>query len=136
MEVLLISPAGAGQIVLAKALTGLLYCLLAAGLVLAASAPTVVHWDIALLAALCGALFTVSLGLLLGVILNARQQLIVWSAVLMIPLFLPVITSETLADLQAPALVVQAIALVPTVPVAWAAALLAVVAWIVRRSDR
>jgi hypothetical protein len=54
----------------------------------------------------------------------------------MIPLFLPVITSETLADLQAPALVVQAIALVPTVPVAWAAALLAVVAWIVRRSDR
>ena len=44
----------------------------------------------------------------------------------MIPLFLPVITSEMLADLQAPALVVQAIALVPTVPVAWAAALLAV----------
>ena len=118
MEVLLISPAGAGQIVLAKALTGLLYCLLAAGLVLAASAPTVVHWDIALLAALCGALFTVSLGLLLGVILNARQLLIVWSTVLMIPLFLPVITSEILADLQAPALVVQAIALVPTVPVA------------------
>ena len=79
----------------------------------------------------------------------------------MIPLFLPVITSEMLADLQAPALVVQAIALVPTVPVAeatrcalsgqipwaeigwgltvtvaWAVPILAVVAWIVRRSNR
>jgi ABC-2 type transport system permease protein len=161
MEALLISPAGAGQIVVAKALTGLLYCLLAAGLVLAANAPMVVHWGLAILAALAGALFTVSLGLLLGVVLNARQQLIVWSSVLMIPLFLPVIVSEVLADLQAPALVDQAVGLVPTVPVAeairwalsgkvpwaevgwglavtvaWALPLLAMVAWMVRRSDR
>jgi ABC-2 type transport system permease protein len=161
MDALLISPASAGQIVTAKALTGLLYCLLAAGLVLAASAPMVVHWDIALLAAICGSLFTVSLGLLLGVILNARQQLIVWSAVLMFPLFVPVIASEVLTDLQVPALVQQLVSLVPTVAVAeatrWALSgqvpwaeiasglattvacatlLLAVVAWIVRRSDR
>jgi ABC-2 type transport system permease protein len=161
MEALLIWPAGAGQIVTAKALTGLVYCLVAGRLVLAASAPMVVHWDVALLAAICGSLFTVSLGLLLGVILNARQQLIVWSAVLMFPLFVPVIASEVLTDLQAPALVGQVISLVPTaavaeairwalsgqvpwaeigwgltVTLAWAVPLLAVVAWIVRRSDR
>lgn len=161
IDALLISPASAGQIVTAKALIGLLYCLLAAGLVLAASAPMVVHWDIALLAAIGGSLFTVSLGLLLGVVLNARQQLIVWSAVLMFPLFVPVIASEFLTDIQAPALVQQVVSLIPTVAVAeatrWALSgqvpwaeigsgltvtaacavlLLAVVAWIVRRADR
>lgn len=161
MDALLISPASAGQIVLAKALTGLLYCLLAAGLVLAASAPMVVHWDIGLLAALGGALFTVSMGLLLGVILNVRQQLVIWSSVLMFPLFVPVIASEILTDLQAPAAVGQVVSLLPTVavaeairwalsgqvpwaeigwalalPVAWAVPILALVAWIVRRSDR
>jgi ABC-2 type transport system permease protein len=161
MEALLISPASAGQIVTAKALTGLVYCLAGGGVVLAASAPMVVHWEIALLAALGGSLFTVTLGLLLGVILRARQQLIIWSSVLMFPLFVPVIASEVLADLQVPALVQQVVSLVPTVavaeatrwalsgqvpwgeigwglaiPVAWAVPLLAVVAWIVRRSDR
>jgi ABC-2 type transport system permease protein len=161
MDALLISPASPGQIVVAKALTGLLYCLLAAGLVLVANAPSVVHWEIAALAVLGGALFTVSLGLLLGVILEARQQLIIWSSVLMFPLFVPVIASEVLTDLQAPAVVQQIVSLVPTVPVAeatrwalsgqvpwaqissgiavtvaWALPLLGVVAWMVRRSDR
>jgi ABC-2 type transport system permease protein len=161
MDALLISPASAGQIVTAKALAGLLYCLLAAGLVLAASAPMVVHWDIALLAAIGGSLFTVSLGLLLGVVLNARQQLIIWSAVLMFPLFVPVIASDILTDLRAPAVVQQVVSLLPTVAVAeatrWALSgevpweeigwglamtmacamlLLAGVAWIVRRKDR
>mgnify|MGYP001819528555 FL=1 len=161
LDALLISPASAGQVVIAKALTGLLYCLLAAGLVLVASAALVVHWDIAILAAICGSLFTVSVGLLLGVALNSRQQLIIWSAVLMFPLFVPVIASEVLPDIQAPVLVQQVVSLMPTVPVAeatrwalsgdvpWAEigaglavtvacaiALLAVVAWLVRRSDR
>ena len=161
MDALLTSPASAGQIVTAKALTGLIYCLLGGGLVLAVSAPMVVHWDIAILAVISGSLFTVALGLLLGVVLDGRQQLILWSAVLMFPLFLPVIASEILPDLQVPVLVQQAVSLIPTVAVAeatrWALSgeapwaeigtglavtvacailLLAVVAWIVRRSDR
>ncbi len=161
MDALLISPASAGQIAIAKALTGLFYCLMAGGLVLAVSAALVVHWDIAILAVISGSLFTVSLGLLLGVAFKSRQQLIIWSAVLMFPLFMPVIASEILPDIQAPALVQQVVSLVPTVAVAeairWALSgdvpwaeigsglavtvacailLLAVVAWIVRRSDR
>jgi ABC-2 type transport system permease protein len=161
MDALLISPASAGQIVIAKALTGLLYCLVGAGLVLAANARLVVHWEVAILAAICGALLTVSAGLLLGVALNSRQQLIIWSAVLMFPLFIPVIASEILPDVQAPLLLQQVVSLVPTVPVAeatrWALssqfpwseilaglavtvacamALLIAVAWVVRRSDR
>jgi len=161
MDALLISPASAGKIVIAKALTGSLYCLMAGGLVLGVNAALVVHWDVAILVVLCGSLFTVSAGLLLGVALNSRQQLIIWSSVLMFPLFIPVIASEILLDLQAPALVQQAVSLIPTVAVAeairwalsgafpWAEAsvslavtascavpLLAIVAWLVRRSDR
>jgi ABC-2 type transport system permease protein len=161
MDALLISPASVGQIVIAKALTGLFYCLVAAGLVLAASAALIVHWDIAILAVISGSLFTVALGLLLGVALSSRQQLIIWSAGLMAPLYLPVIASEILPDIQAPALVQHVVALVPTVAVAeatrWALSgdvpwaeigsgmavtvacailLLAAVAWVVRRSDR
>jgi len=161
MDALLISPASAGQIVIAKALTGLLYCLVAGGLVLVVNAALIVHWDIAVLAVLCGSLFTVSIGLLLGVILNSRQQLILWSAVLMFPLFIPVIASEILPDIQAPALAQQIVSLIPTVAVAeairWALSgsvpwaeigiglavtiacaipLLVAVAWAVRRSDR
>lgn len=161
MDALLISPASAGQIVTAKSLTGLLYCLVAGGLVLVVSAGLIVHWEIALLAVICGSLFTVSAGLLLGVVLNSRQQLILWSAVLMFPLFIPVIASEVLPDIQAPALVQQIVSLIPTVAVAeatrWALSgsvpwteigiglavtvacailVLAVVTWVVRRSDR
>lgn len=161
MDALLVSPASAGQIVIAKALTGLLYCLVAGGLVLIFSTALVVHWRIAILAVVCGSLFTVSVGLLLGAVLNSRQQLILWSAILMFPLFIPVIASEILPDLQAPALVQQIVSLVPTVAVAeavrwslsgnvpwaeigiglavtaaWAVPFLAAVAWVVRRSDR
>jgi ABC-2 type transport system permease protein len=161
MDALLISPASAGQIVSAKALTGLFYCIMAAGLVLAVSAALVVHWNIAILAVLGGSLFTASVGLLLGVTLDSRQQLIIWSAILMFPLFVPVLASEILPELQAPALVQQGVSLLPTVAVAeairwslsgdvpWAEigaglvvtaacgiVLLALVAWIVRRSDR
>jgi ABC-type multidrug transport system permease subunit len=130
-------------------------------LVLVVNAALIVHWDIAVLAVLCGSLFTVSIGLLLGVILNSRQQLILWSAVLMFPLFIPVIASEILPDIQAPALAQQIVSLIPTVAVAeairWALSgsvpwaeigiglavtiacaipLLVAVAWAVRRSDR
>jgi ABC-2 type transport system permease protein len=161
MDALLISPASVGKIVIAKALTGSLYCLIAGGLVLAVNAALVVHWDLAILTVLCGSLFTVSLGLLLGVTLDSRQQLIIWSAVLMFPLFIPVIGSEILPDLQAHALLQEAVSLIPTVAVAeatrWALSgsypwaeigvglavtvacavlLLAAVAWVVRRSDR
>lgn len=161
MDALLVSPAGAGQIVIAKALTSLLYCLLAGALVLAASAARVTHWDIAIMAVLGGSLFTVSLGLVLGAALNLRQQLIMWSAILMFPLFIPVIASEILPDIGAPVLVQQVVSLIPTVSVAeairlalsadvpqaqialglavivaCAIALLAAVTWVVRRADR
>ncbi|MEJ2733189.1 MAG: ABC transporter permease [Anaerolineae bacterium] len=161
MEALLVSPASAGQVVIAKALAGLFYSLVAAAVVLAVFATTIAHWEVAILAVLSGSLLGVALGLLLGTVISVRQQLILWSSVLMVPLFLPVMLSVILADIQAPASVRTLVDLIPTVALSkvvrlavaaeapWtevgpalalvagcATLLLVVVAWLVRRSDR
>jgi ABC-2 type transport system permease protein len=161
MEALLVSPASAGQVVMAKALAGLFYSLVAAAVVLAVFSATIAHWDVAILAVLSGSLLGVALGLLLGTVIPVRQQLVLWSSVLMVPLFLPVMLSAILPDIQAPGPVRMLVDLIPTVALSkvvrlavaaeapWtevgpalalvtgcASLLLVVVAWLVRRSDR
>ena len=161
MDALLVSPASAGQVVIAKALAGLFYSLVAAALVLVVFSATIAHWDVAILAAISGSLLGVALGLLLGTVISVRQQLVLWSSVLMVPLFFPVILSVILPDIQAPGQVRTLVDLIPTVALAkvirlavaaeapWtevgpalalvmgcAILLLVVVAWLVRRSDR
>jgi ABC-2 type transport system permease protein len=161
LDALLVSPASAGQVVIAKALAGLFYSLVAAAVVLAVFAVTIVHWDAAILAILTGSLLGVALGLLLGTLISVRQQLILWSSVLMVPLFIPVMLSVILPDIQAPGWVRTLVDLIPTVALSkvvrlavaaqapWtevgpalalvvgcASLLLVVVTWMVRRSDR
>lgn len=96
MDALLVSPARIGQIVAGKALAGLFYCLTAGGLVLAFHFPLVLHWGLAVLATVCGSLFIVALGLLLGSVFKVRQQLTLWGFillnVLLVPVFLSVMT--------------------------------------------
>jgi ABC-type Na+ efflux pump permease subunit len=92
LDALLVSPADPGLVVLGKALSGSLYCLIAVGAVLALNHTLVTQWGFALLTAFCGVLFSVSLGLLLGSIFEVKQQLTIWGFValnvLAIPLFL------------------------------------------------
>jgi len=92
-EALLVSPANAADMVVGKAVVGLFYALLGASIALAVYSFLVVHWWLALLVAICGALFTVSLGILLGTIVDSRGQLTLWAWLLIIPLFLPVFLS-------------------------------------------
>jgi ABC-type transport system involved in multi-copper enzyme maturation permease subunit len=75
LEALLVSPASAGQIATGKALTGLFYCLLGYGLACLFNTSLVMQWGLALLAGLCAAMFNVSLGLLMGALVDNRQQL-------------------------------------------------------------
>ncbi len=93
LEVMLVSPANAADLVLGKAVVGLFYALLGALIALAVYSFLVVHWWLALLVAVLGALFTVSLGILLGTIVDSRGQLSMWAWLLIIPLFLPVFLS-------------------------------------------
>jgi ABC-2 type transport system permease protein len=113
LEALLVSPASAGQVVIAKALTGIFYCLLGAGVALAMNRDLIVHWWLAALAVVIGSLFTSSLGLWMGNKIENRGQLTLWAWVLLIPLLIPVFLS-LLVDLL-PAGFFQALQFIPTV---------------------
>jgi ABC-2 type transport system permease protein len=159
IDALLVSPASAGHVVLGKTLTGLFYCLTAIGVAFAFNLALINHWGLAIVAALCGSLFTVALGLLLGSIIESRGQLTLWAWVMFIPLLAPVLLS--VLDDVLPAGLVTAFRLVPTVALSrvlrvsfsdrapvvqfapelvlvagCAVLVLAAVAWVVRRSDR
>jgi ABC-2 type transport system permease protein len=159
LEALLVSPASAGQVVIAKALTGLFYCLLGAGVALAMNSDLVVHWWLAVLTAVVGSLFTSSLGLWIGNKIENRGQLTLWAWVLLSPLLIPVFLS--LLEGLLPAELIQVFQFIPTVvmfnlfrtsfanPIpfwptwlqltwvaAWAATVLFLVAGQVRRLDR
>jgi ABC-2 type transport system permease protein len=113
IDVLLVSPASSCHVITAKALAGLFYCLFAAGIALAINAAIVTQWWLAILATISGALFMVAIGLLLGNLVEVRQQLGLWvfglNFLLMIPVFLFI-----MKDLI-PAGVLQVLAWIPTV---------------------
>ncbi|MEJ2596974.1 MAG: ABC transporter permease [Anaerolineales bacterium] len=158
IDALLVSPASAGQVVIAKALTGIFYCLLGAGVALAMNRDLVIHWWLAALTIIIGSLFTSSLGLWLGNKIENRGQLTLWAWVLLVPLLIPVFLI-LLADLL-PAGLIQIFQFIPTVvmfnlfrtsfadPIplgtallqlawvaAWAIGFLSIVTWQVRRLD-
>jgi ABC-type transport system involved in multi-copper enzyme maturation permease subunit len=159
MDVLLVSPAGAAHVVVAKALTGLFYCFLGLGVTFILNLNQLVSWPLVLSAAFVGSLFAVSLGLFLGTALENRQQLILWAWVLLVPMMFPILLS--LMDDLLPETWLRILDWVPTVVMfrlfrasfsnrvdwitslpeltyvfVWSLAVLLVVAWLVRRQDR
>ncbi len=93
LDVLTVSPASTGHIVAGKALAGLFYCFLGGVVALVVNQALVAHWWLAILAVVLGSLFTVSLGLWLGIKIESRAQLSVWVWVFLLPLLLPMILS-------------------------------------------
>ena len=159
MDVLLVSPSRASHVVIAKALTGLFYCLVAIGVTIGVNYNLIANMPLALLTAFFGSLFAVSLGLLLGTALENRQQLILWAWVLLVPLMLPMMLS--LLDDLLPTLLLRIFEWVPTVVIfrlfragftnlsdwgtwlvllvylfLWAVGVLFIVGWLLRRQDR
>ncbi len=90
MDVLLVSPTSISQMVMGKAIAGLVYGLIAAGVVLLFSRAMVVHWGWAALAALSGALFATAIGLLIGSIFNNTQNMNLWLGVILAALIMPI----------------------------------------------
>lgn len=93
LHALLVSPASIVQVVIGKALAGAFYTLLAVIFALLINNSLVAHWGMALLAGLCGAMFANSLGLLLGMAFENRQEYTIWGFVIFIPLLLPAFLS-------------------------------------------
>jgi ABC-2 type transport system permease protein len=159
LDALLVSPARSSHLVIAKALTGLSYCLIAATAVLVVNANLVLHWGLAVVAVVLSSLFAVSLGLLLGSVVGAKPVLPIWSMMAFILCLLPLFLAP-MKDLL-PAAANTILAWVPTVTlarvlraafcrdlaatafslellvvVACTALVLGGVAWTVRRADR
>jgi ABC-2 type transport system permease protein len=93
MEAMLISPANSLHIVISKALTGLILTVVIFVGSLFLFRYVIVHWGLAMMAGFLGALFAVSFGLLLGILVDTRQQLVLWAWVGLIPIFFPMILS-------------------------------------------
>jgi len=91
LEVLLTSPAGEIQVILAKAVAGAFYCLLAGMVILGINHAFIVHWGLTILAVACFSLFVVSLGLWVGIKVETRAQLSILVWPIFIPLFFPMI---------------------------------------------
>ncbi len=159
LEALLVSPASAGKVISAKAIVGLFYCLVGAAVTMAMYHRLVVHWWLLILAAITLALFTVSIGLLLGVIVDNRGQLTLWAWVFLIPFLLPIFISQLEGLL--PEALIQVLRYIPTVVafnlirtsyagtvplagtllqvawlVCWAGMVMFGAAWLVSRRDR
>jgi len=94
IEALLVSPASYSQIVLGKAIAGMSYCLVAAAVVLLINYGIIAQWGLMLLTVLCGSLFAVSLGLLLGTLFDNPMAMNLWAGLLIVILLVPVFLSS------------------------------------------
>jgi ABC-2 type transport system permease protein len=90
LAALMVSPATQAQFVLGKALAGLFYNLIVAAVALTMSQRWIVHWDLAILAVLAGSLFTVALGLVVGVFTKNPSSMGLWFGILMMFMLIPV----------------------------------------------
>ncbi|MFZ5915410.1 MAG: ABC transporter permease [Chloroflexota bacterium] len=96
LDALLVSPASIGQVVVGKAMAGAFYGLLAAGVVYTFNLAMVVHWEVAILAAVSGAAFAVALGLLLGSLFDNVPSMNLWFGAGLLALLVPVLLAQTL----------------------------------------
>ena len=114
MDALLISPASFPQMVCGKAIAGSFYCLAAAAVIFTLNFALFVQWWLAILVVLCGALFTVALGLLVGIIFENPTNMNLWVGFILMILFLPMFFEQSLGSSLPPAVVV-ALTWIPSV---------------------
>jgi hypothetical protein len=112
LEAMLVSPANIYHIIAAKILTSLIYTLIVFGIGLFMFRTEIVHWGLAIVTGFFGALFAVSLGLLLGILVENRQQLVLWAWVGLIPIFLAMMLS--FMDDLLPSRIIQIVTWVPS----------------------
>jgi ABC-2 type transport system permease protein len=89
LDALLVSPVSSGQVVIGKALAGLFYVGLIAGLSIATNWAYISEWGIIIVAFLVTMLFAIGSGLSLGSFLSSSQQLNLWGLVINFFLMVP-----------------------------------------------
>jgi ABC-2 type transport system permease protein len=110
MEFLLVSPAAPAEIAAGKALTGLAYAGLSAGILIALNEGWSGDWTVTILALLTGSMFLVAIGLLMGSLLRTTMQVNTWSTIIMMVLLAP----SWLGVIRLPAVLDAAVRITPT----------------------
>lgn len=89
LDFLLSSPASLNDIIAGKAVTGVVYTLLIAGLLLGINRQSIQNWSLTLLTVLVGLLFVVGVGLVVGSLLKNTMQVNTWASLVLILLLAP-----------------------------------------------
>lgn len=113
LEALLISPASYTQVASGKALAGLTYCLAAAAVLLAFNFNLVNFWGIMLVAILAGSLFSIAVGLLVGMFFDNQTSMNLVLGAFMLILLVPTFISS-FASANLPPLLNKLIPYLPT----------------------
>ena len=93
LDFLLSSPASLNDIIAGKALTGVVYSLLIAGLLLGINRQSIHNWSLTLLTIVVGLLFVVGVGLVIGSALKNTMQVNTWASLILILLLVPTFPS-------------------------------------------
>lgn len=109
LDFLLASPASLNEIVAGKALTGVAYTLLIAGLLLGINRQLVGNWALMLLTILLGLVFVVAIGLLMGSLFDTTMQVNTWASSVLLILLIP-----SFPSLGLPAALDTAMRVIPT----------------------
>jgi len=89
LDFLLTSPASLSEIVLGKALTGVVYSALIAGVLLAINHRLIGNWPLTLLTLLLGLLLVVAIGLFMGSLFQNTMQVNTWASLVLMVLLAP-----------------------------------------------
>lgn len=89
LDFLLSSPASLYDIITGKALTGVVYTLLIAGLLLGINRQSIQNWPVTALTIVVGLLFVVGVGLVIGSVLKNTMQVNTWASIVLILLMAP-----------------------------------------------
>ena len=158
-DALMVSPASEGQMVAGKALVGMFYILVTALVAFGLNWNKVVHWEMVLLFVVCGGLFGIGVGLVLGSFFQRWMEIIGWSMLIFMLLIAAIFVQ--MLDLDLPGIVLKLLPWVPSAAMTeliigsylevidWGAAMMnvgsllaislvlyALVVWRLRRSDR
>jgi len=89
MDFLLTSPAKISEVIAGKALTGVVYSLLIAAVLLALNRRLVGNWPLTMLAILLGLLLVVAIGLLMGSLFQTTMQVNTWASLALLVVIAP-----------------------------------------------
>src|SRR6185503_11807175 len=89
MDFLVTSPARLSEVIVGKALTGIVYSVLIAGVLLALNRQLIGNWPLTMLTILLGLLLIVAMGLLMGSIFQTTMQVNTWASLVLLVLIAP-----------------------------------------------